>query len=175
MYAHNSTIKIKKKICKRCGELKYIFSRGRCSDCARIEDHQPIDEHSDNEFPELIKECDDLFSKYIRLKYADADGIVKCFTCEIKKHWTLIQNGHYISRGNIFLRFDERNCRPQEEFCNCTKHGNIPEFTRRLEEEHPGITEILNQEAFTVYKYSRDELQKLKAEFKLKISYLQQR
>lgn len=175
MYARNSTIKLKEKVCKRCGKLTYIFSRGRCAQCAKIEDHQPIEQHSDNEFPELIKECDDLFSKYIRLKYADADGMVQCFTCDVKKHWTLMQNGHYISRRNMFLRFDERNCRPQEEYCNCTKHGNLAVFTWKLEEEHSGITEILNHESMMVYKYSRDELLRLKAELKKKISYLQQR
>lgn len=175
MYAHNSTIKLKGKICKRCGKPKYIFSRGRCKDCARIEDHQPIDDHSDNEFPELIKECDDLFSKYIRLKYADKDGNVECYTCGAKKHWTILQNGHYIPRGCYFLRFDERNCRPQDEDCNVYKRGNLAVYSQRLEQEHPGITEILDQEQWTAYKFTRDELLRMKAELKKKISYLQQR
>jgi len=38
----NSTIQPKKKICKSCGVSSYIFSRGRCQQCARREDAKPI-------------------------------------------------------------------------------------------------------------------------------------
>lgn len=173
-YGFNSTIKRKLKPCKRCGQPSYIFSRGRCANCAKIEDHQPIPEHSDNDLDILIHDLDILFSQYIRLKYSDKDGNGKCFTCDSEAFWQKLQNGHFIPRANMFLRFDERNCRPQCELCNCHKHGNISQFTKRLNEEKIGITEILYEEATTVYKYTRTELKELISEYSKKVGFLKE-
>src|SRR5215831_11907532 len=105
----NSTI-IPKKKNLICGHFDYAFSKGRCKQCATIEDTliriNEAEEKEDN-LSELIKECDALFSKYIRLKNADKNGMVKCYTCSDKKRWQEQQCGHYISRYNMFLRFDE--------------------------------------------------------------------
>ena len=173
--AYNSTIITKKKNLK-CGHFDFAFSKGRCKQCATVEDtliRMNAADESDDEFGDLIKECDALFSKYIRLKYADKQGMVKCFTCDTVKHWTQMQNGHYVGRASMFLRFDERNCRPQDEYCNCHKHGNLLVFAKNLELEHNGITEILYEEAKTIYKYSREELRQLKNELTRKIKLLQ--
>ncbi len=161
---YNSTIQRKKKPCKICGRPSYIFSKGRCEPCARVEDTLARDEMENEKIIQeedlggLIRDADAIFSQYIRLKYADKDGIVKCFTCDVKKHWTLMQCGHYIKRGHMGLRHDERNCRPQDAGCNEYKDGNIPEFTKRLELESPGITEILNEEMRLPYKVTREKL-----------------
>jgi len=87
MYGHNSTIKRKLKPCKRCGQPSYIFSRGRCQQCSKIEDFKAIPEHSDNELDILINDFDILFSQYIRLKFADKHGNGKCFTCDTEAFW----------------------------------------------------------------------------------------
>jgi hypothetical protein len=34
----------------------------------------------------LIKKLDAIFSEYIRRKYADKNGIVKCYTCDKKAY-----------------------------------------------------------------------------------------
>jgi hypothetical protein len=170
----NSTIIVRKKPLK-CGHRDYNFSKGRCKQCATIEDsliRMNKEDESDDEFGELIKCCDGLFSKYIRLKYSDKKGEVKCFTCTTKKHWTLMQNGHYIPRANMFLRMDSRNCRPQCEYCNCHKSGNLLIFAQNLELEYTGITEILYEEAKTIYKYTREELRLLKIDLTNKIKKL---
>lgn len=87
-YAHNSTISLKKKCCKSCGKLTYIFSKGRCKDC--------------NEY----------------------------------------------------------------------KDGNLAEFTKRLEAEHPGITDILKEEAAVYYRISRSEVQGVITEARVKVNEL---
>ena len=48
----------------------------------------------------LVKKLDAVFSEYIRRKYADKNGIVKCYTCNKKAYWKGegMQNGHFISR-----------------------------------------------------------------------------
>lgn len=172
---YNSIITVKKKQLK-CGCFDYNFSRGRCRNHAVIEDAlirmNEVNESEEEGLSDLIHECDALFSKYIRLKYADKQGMVKCFTCDTVKHWTEMQNGHYVGRGSMFLRFDERNCRPQDEYCNCHKHGNLLVFAKNLELEYNGITEILYEEAKTIYKYTREELRLLKIDLTNKIKNL---
>jgi hypothetical protein len=173
MRAYNSTIKVKQKICKRCGHKKFIFSKGRCQECARIEGAAKDDEKEHEiEFATLISDLDFIFSRYIRRKYADKEGLVKCYTCDVSLPVEMMQNGHYIPRSHMFLRFDERNCRPQCPPCNQMKHGNMAEYTKQLELEYPGITDILMEESRMVYKWSKHELQGLLSEYNRKLKQL---
>jgi ribosomal protein L37E len=177
-FGYNSTINRKKKECKSCGKPSFIFSRGRCADCSRIEDTQKRMEKEtekvirDEDLSGLVSDADTVFSQYIRLKYANQQGFLSCFTCGVVKHWTLQQNGHYIKRGHLFLRHDERNCRPQCVECNEYKGGNMGEFTKRLEKESYGITEILKEESALVYKVTRDELRGIISDYSKKVKEL---
>ena len=83
----------------------------------------------------LKKKLDTIFSTYIRLKYADEDLNVKCFTCDKVYPYKKIQNGHFYSRAILSLRYDEQNCRPQCYSCNCARNGNYIEYYKRLEKE----------------------------------------
>lgn len=79
---------------------------------------------------QLKKEADNIFSKYIRTKYADSHtGLVACVTCGAQRLIAEMQAGHYISRGNNPLRFDERNVFPQDVACNIFKKGNYPAYS----------------------------------------------
>lgn len=173
-YRHNSTIRIRNKICSRCGLSKPIFSRGRCADCARIEDTLArMDEEGEDIIKEdglqdLIKEADAIFSKWLRLSSSDKDGNCSCYTCDTVAHWTRLQCGHYIKRGNLFLRFDTRNCRVQCENCNIYLDGNYPQYTKRLEAERPGIVDYLLEESRLVYKPTREEIRNIKTEYLFK-------
>ena len=72
-------------------------------------------------------ELDKVFSKYIRKR---DQGI--CFTCGNQKEWKYQQNGHFISRNYLSLRFDEMNCHCQCLACNIYKNGNQVEYARRM-------------------------------------------
>lgn len=178
MFAHNSTIKVKQKICVRCGLPKYIFSKGRCVDCARIEDtmakmESETEESTEREgLTELVNEADRVFSLWIRQKDINKNGEAQCFTCDTWKRWQEMQCGHYVKRGNLFLRWDERNCKVQCPFCNITKMGNYREYGLRLEALHPGLTEILYTEGNLVYKPSRDEIRAIITDYSLKLKSL---
>ena len=181
MRAYNSTIKLKQKPCIRCGIKSFIFSKGRCEPCARIENTLANDEKEidkiiqEEDLSGLIQDADAIFSQYIRLKYADEKGLVKCFTCDVIKHWTLMQNGHYIGRACMALRHDERNCRPQENGCNEFKRGNIPIFTANLEKESPGITSILTEKMRLVHKVTREEIRQIISEYTPKVKELKRK
>jgi hypothetical protein len=51
----------------------------------------------------LKKKADAIFSTYIRLKYADENLDVQCFTCDKVLPYKKIQNGHFYSRGILSL------------------------------------------------------------------------
>lgn len=173
----NSTIIRKEKVCKSCGKPCYPFSKGRCQPCATREDTMKrMEQHSEKIIVEdglqdLIKDADAIFSKFIRLKYADKEGKVQCYTCPTVKHWTLMQNGHYIRRAHLFLRYDERNCKPQCVDCNEYKNGNIGAYLWKLETQTPGITDILLEESNLVYKPTRDEIRAIISDYTQKLNY----
>lgn len=80
----------------------------------------------------LMKELDDIFSKYIRLKYSDDNGYCRCISCGKVFFWKNIQNGHYMSRRYMSTRWSEDNCRPQCVACNMFNQGNIQMYRRGL-------------------------------------------
>ena len=77
---------------------------------------------------QLIKELDGHFSRYIRIT-ASIDGVARCVTCGDRDSWKLMDNGHYISRGKMGVRYDVRNCHVQCRKCNRMKQGNIAQYT----------------------------------------------
>lgn len=173
IYRHNSTIGVKLKPCKSCGFSKPIFSRGRCADCARIEDtHAKIAaaQMEEDGLPELIDRLDGLVSKYVRWSAPHKDTLIECYTCGDWRPRMVMDAGHYITRACMYLRFDvARNIRPQCPTCNRSKYGMAAEFGKKLEMEMPGVTEILLEESRIIHKWSREELRQMINEFTQKI------
>lgn len=88
-----------------------------------------------------VKKCDDLFSKYIRLKYWNI-----CYTCWGTEH---IGNWHCVSRKIWKLRRDEDNCRPQCFYkCNAkfSWNGETAIFKKRLTAHWINVTYLEEQE-----------------------------
>jgi hypothetical protein len=172
---HNSTILPKKKICESCGKPCYWFSRRRCKDCSRIEDtHAKIAAAVAEEegLPELIDRLDTLVSKWVRYGAMGPDGLTECFTSRKRYKPSELDAGHYVTRACMYLRFDLRNIKPQSRVDNRGKYGLAAEFGKRLEEENPGITEILLEESKIIHKWSRDELKQMILEFEQKLKTL---
>lgn len=82
--------------------------------------------------PDKIDILDKVFSQFIRLTYAFDNGFIECFTCSRQFRYNVMQNGHYVRRGHMALRFDIKNCFPQCYECNVTKDGNEEEYRKRL-------------------------------------------
>lgn len=99
------------------------------------------------------KKADSLFSLFIRQKYADKDGNIKCYTCPTIRPIKKMQNGHFISRRYLGTRYEEKNCRPQCWYCNGHGYGNgrPVEFATGLKAEYgAGIVEELYNQAAPV-------------------------
>lgn len=66
----------------------------------------------------LIRKADTVTSQYIRQKYADPQGIVKCVTCDSKLHWKESHCAHFMERANKATRWLEENLHPACPSCN---------------------------------------------------------
>ena len=103
----------------------------------------------------IVKKLDIIFSQYIRLKYADKRGMVKCWTCGREYFWKNIQNGHFQSRRSYATRWEEDNCRPQCLKCNMFDQGRQYEFGLKLGEE---LAQEMHIKSKQIVKFTSDEL-----------------
>jgi len=175
--AFNSTIITRKKACVSCGRSDYIFSKGRCKQCATVNSyHNRLAKETEQEegLPELIDRLDGLVSKYVRFSAPMNDKYeIECYTCGDWRARMVMDAGHYITRNCMYLRFDVvRNIRPQCHICNRSKYGMAAAFGKRLELEHPGITDILLEESRIVHRWNRDELRAMINEYTQKLKKL---
>ena len=99
----------------------------------------------------LTEKLDEIFSKYIRLKYSDKNGYCRCISCGKPHYWKDIQNGHYMSRRYMSTRWAEDNCRPQDIACNIFNQGNIQMYRIAL------IKEIGEQRVSLIEARARQE------------------
>ncbi|MCH9716335.1 MAG: recombination protein NinG [Gammaproteobacteria bacterium] len=108
----------------------------------------------------IVKKLDAEFSRYIRLKYADHNGYVKCYTCKRVKHYKdSMQCGHFLSRRYYSTRWSEDNCRPQCYGCNVHSQGRQYEYALNLNKEYGyDIAEELLQISRETVKISTPEL-----------------
>jgi hypothetical protein len=124
----------------------------------------------DENVKDLIKELDRVFSIYIRTRYMDHQGIVKCFTCGDFHHWSKGDCGHYISRDNKPLRWDETNCQFQCKKCNVILKGNYPAYSQALIRKYgAGILDQLELRKNNSFKLERSKLKLLIDVYKKKI------
>lgn len=115
----------------------------------------------------LITKLDSVFSKYIRLRDADTNGMCQCISCGRVFPLNQMDCGHFIPRGHMGTRFDEDNCHAQCVRCNRFMDGNLVEYERRLKRKigADGIGE-LNNRANSVKKYYEWELEEMITSYK---------
>lgn len=105
----------------------------------------------------LIKKLDEVFSKYIRHKYA-THGKLQCYTCDKEGEIKEMQNGHFWSRKHFTTRWDEDNCRPQCVGCNVFKSGNHPAYGMKMLREY-------GQDKLERLEQKKNELHKVSLEW----------
>jgi hypothetical protein len=99
-----------------------------------------------------------MFSTYIRLKYADENGYVTCYTCGVTRHYKdRMQAGHGIEGRNNAVLFMEEIVRPQCVGCNMFGQGKISVFTEKLIKEY-------GPDKYAEFVFESNKEKKLKAE-----------
>lgn len=118
-----------------------------------------------------INKLDIEFSQCVRLMHSDQDGIASCITCGDKHHWTDLDCGHFVKRGNKSTRWDLKNCGPQCRLCNSTHDGKEDEHAEYIDNKYGiGTADLLRKTGKEVEKFTEHELegmyQELRAEVK---------
>lgn len=158
-----------KPLIKGLCETHYWGSR-RLSSARRLNEKEL---NSEPGLPELIEEADIVVSRYVRFAASYDNGIVCCYICGTPIRWQEAQCMHYISRSCYFLRWDIRNLRPGDKACNEHKGGNLVEYAKKLNEEQPGIVDILLEESNITHKPTREEVRQIILEYTTKFKTLQ--
>src|SRR5688500_14823181 len=77
-----------------------------------------------------------IFSEYIRLRDANADGYCVCITSGRLIHWKDCDAGHFISRRHMATKYDEQNVHAQRRFDNRFAAGEQFVYARAIDAKY---------------------------------------
>lgn len=125
-----------------------------------------------SERKKLVKKLDDVFQTYIRIR--DNWTCIICGT-QILFNKTRMHAGHYIDRGNLLLRWDERNVNAQCAKCNrtegLTKDKNL--YQNKISEKYGNVVlNELHSKKKEVYSISTSEIKEKIDYYKEKIKQI---
>lgn len=93
------------------------------------------------------------------MRAADTLGIATCYTCGKREHWKKGDAGHFMSRGAMSTRWNERNVQYQCKRCNIFRHGEQYKFSVALCREYgANAAQELLQLSKQTAKYSIHEM-----------------
>jgi len=120
----------------------------------------------------LIKKLDQIFSLYIRLRYA-SNEMSECYTCGKVDHYKKLQCGHFMSRRHYATRWDEDNCQVQCYSCNVMRYGEQYKFGLRLaKEKELNLPEKLLAKTRKITKFSDVDIKEMIDLYKEKVRVL---
>jgi 5-methylcytosine-specific restriction endonuclease McrA len=120
----------------------------------------------------LIKKLDQIFSLYIRLRYA-SNEMSECYTCGKVDHYKKLQCGHFMSRRHYATRWDEDNCQVQCYSCNVMRYGEQYKFGLRLaKEKELDLPEKLLAKTRKITKFSDVDIKEMIDLYKEKVRVL---
>lgn len=123
----------------------------------------------------LIWKLDNIFSEYIRLRDADENGIVECITCSDKHHWTKVDCGHYVLRGNYSTRWSLHNGNGQCRLCNSTHDGRQEDHGAAIDIKYGhGTADKLQKLGRERVHFSEHELESMYQELKKEVKALKE-
>ena len=123
----------------------------------------------------LKRDLDAVFSRWTRLRFADAAGIATCCSCGLRASWRVLQAGHFVSRSYLATRFCPENTATQCVQCNIFKKGNLAAYAawgvNRYGPDWPARMVSLSKETV---KYSRSDLQMMIEDYESRLRQLTQ-
>jgi hypothetical protein len=126
----------------------------------------------------LRNDVADLVQRLVRLKAADSNGMVKCWTCDTVKHWKEMQGGHFIERGKTATKMLEENIHPQCPGCNMygMKHASkVLDYRREMVAWYgEEFVSWLENESKKTIRHNRQELQLLLADYTKQVKHFEE-
>jgi len=127
--------------------------------------------------PKLKEEIWHIFSRYIRLRdcllATGSPYFGECISCGEPKPYRELDAGHFVPKHNNNY-FSERGVHAQCRHCNSYLHGNQLGYRRGLVELYgEEITKELEVENQQIKKFTRQELEELKASLKERIKTME--
>ena len=114
-----------------------------------------------------------IYSKYIRLRDSDGQGIGKCFTCNHRSHWKEADAGHGIGRQHKATKYDERNVHFQCGRCNRFEQGNQAIYKEEVEKRYgKGTWDELVIKSKQVCKRGKFEIEVMEQYYKKEVERL---
>jgi uncharacterized alpha-E superfamily protein len=125
----------------------------------------------------LRNDVSELVQRLVRLKAADSNGMVKCWTCDTVKHWKEMQGGHFIERGKTATKMLEENIHPQCPSCNqwgMKKASTVLLYRREMVAWYgEDFVSWLENESKKSIRHTRQELQALIADYTKQIQHFE--
>lgn len=123
----------------------------------------------------LIKEADEIFSKFIR--YRDMkDGKIHCFICGTPVKFAEAQAMHYIVRDEMPTRYDELNVHGGCQTCNCYDPEHHQRYHLRMIDVYGiGRVQNLRTKSRGMQKFMRFELQEIIDKYKILVAEMRKK
>ena len=123
----------------------------------------------------LIKQADDIFSKYIRRRDANPQNpfYLNCFTCGKPERIEFAHCMHFIDRDQMATRYDEMNCHGGCEKCNCFDPDHHITYAMKMADKYGTIVVgnlIIKSKG--LQKFMRHELEEVLQTYKDKLKSL---
>ena len=117
-----------------------------------------------------IAKLDQVFSLWVRQQGASDHGHNTCYTCNVVKPVKELHAGHFVTRGKMATRWDERNVKPQCAACNIFRFGEAWKFGKRIDQDHgEGTADELHRIANEGRKFLTVELETLAEHYRRKL------
>jgi len=115
----------------------------------------------DRKYKTLKRLLDEVFSQFIRQRDTGPNGFGSCISCGQTTHYSQGDAGHYITRGRLSTRWDERNVNFQCRACNRFPDMSIGrKYAKNLDIKYgAGMAEKLESDSKFPVKFKTFELQ----------------
>ena len=115
------------------------------------------------------------FSEFIRLRDADVNGIVNCFTCGTPRHWKKVDCGHGVGRQHKATKFNEFNNHGQCKRCNGFEEGRKDVYSKEVHRPYgKGTWDKLLLQSKQVCKRGQFEIDTMEKYYKEKVIELKE-
>lgn len=190
-YQNQSMQRSKPTLCKTCAQPCQTGKRGLCdlhyaqeqrekeqankkkqAERAKQRRAKAVQKRRES-IPVLKRKLDEVFSKFIRLRDTNEDGVGYCIDCGARMTWEHVQCGHFMVRERMSTRWNEQNCAGQRDGCNMEASGRQYEMGLGLDSRYgKGTADSLVQQSLNIRQWTPQDLMEMILDYREKVNEL---